>query len=480
MKSQAFLGAATSIIILMLVFMPCRCGALEHPFPSDLDDHPHFTALDDEPPLETLPLEDKPQLESLPQHRKMQELVETQGYPLETHFVTTKDGYVLGIFRIPHGRAVEPESHFKTDAEAARPPVLLQHGLLDSSGTWAINFPQQSLAFILADAGYDVWLGNSRGNAFSRNHTGFSPSSAAFWDFSFDDMAEYDFPAVLHYILGATTQKGDDDDDEVSKQYKKRIAYVGHSQGATQAFAALSAAPELQQYISICIALGPAIYVRYTSSVPLLLLAQMQADQLFDLLGRYEILPARKTTADIFGQVCRASPLACVSILTAICGFNENNLNMTRLPIYVEYAPSGTSVKNVAHWAQLIRKSAEERAFLFRRYDYGSVCVSTGGAPRNCNMKMYGMVTPPSFNLSALTDVPLAIFSGVQDILADPVDVERLLEALPPGAVVYTQSELSFQHIDFTWGLSSAERIYPAVLRLLREYHHGYAPVHHA
>ena len=31
-------------------------------------------------------------------------LVEAEGYPLEEHFVTTDDGYILGVFRIPHGK----------------------------------------------------------------------------------------------------------------------------------------------------------------------------------------------------------------------------------------------------------------------------------------------------------------------------------------------------------------------------------------
>ena len=379
----------------------------------------------------------------------MEDLTQPLGYPLEQHFVTTRDGYVLGVYRIPHGRQNEGNNN-------PRPPVLLLHGLLDSSGTWIINQPEQSLGFILADAGYDVWLGNSRGNAFSRNHTGLPLDSAAFWDFTFNDMADYDFPDMVEYIVQATN-------------YQK-LAFIGHSQGTTQAFAALASHPPLQHRIALFVALGPAAFVRYTDSIPLLILAQLHSDELFEFLGQHEFFPARKATADIFGQVCRASALACVSILTAICGFNEHNLNLTRLPVYVEYAPSGTSVKNMAAWAQLIRQSSEQGKSLFRRYDYGSECFTRSKYPQNCNRREYGQDRPPSYDLSGLANVPIALFSGVQDKLADPVDVQTLREALPKGAVVYDHTELSFQHIDFTWSILAAKRIYPHVLRLLDTY----------
>jgi len=35
--------------------------------------------------------------------------------------------------------------------------------------------------FILADAGFDVWLGNVRGNTYGRTHVKYKPSDAQFW-----------------------------------------------------------------------------------------------------------------------------------------------------------------------------------------------------------------------------------------------------------------------------------------------------------
>ena len=65
-------------------------------------------------------------------------------------------------------------------------------------------------------AGFDVWLGNSRGSTFSRQHAFLSVASPAFWAFSFDEMARYDLPAMLAHIRAVTGVA--------------RVEYVGHSQ----------------------------------------------------------------------------------------------------------------------------------------------------------------------------------------------------------------------------------------------------------
>ncbi|XP_029174738.1 lipase 1-like [Nylanderia fulva] len=114
------------------------------------------------------------------------EMIKEAGYPTETHVVTTKDGYLLTLHRIP-GR---------NDSL----PILLLHDFISSSADWVVLGKGKALAYLLADQEYDVWLGNFRGNLYSRTHVSLSPSNLTFWDFSYHEMGIYDLPAMITFI----------------------------------------------------------------------------------------------------------------------------------------------------------------------------------------------------------------------------------------------------------------------------------------
>ncbi|KAL1438534.1 hypothetical protein MTO96_047897 [Rhipicephalus appendiculatus] len=191
-----------------------------------------------------------------------EELIEDRGYPVESREVVTDDGYVLGLYRIPRGRLETEET--ATDSPqpecdgASRPPLLLVHGLLSSAITWVTNYADQSLGYVLADAGYDVWLGNLRGSTLSRKHVKISPDgNISFWDFTFDQMIEYDVPAMIDYVLRETGSS--------------RLGYIGHSQGSLIMFGLLSSVPAYNEKVGLFVGLAPV-----TTPVHAILIARQQ------------------------------------------------------------------------------------------------------------------------------------------------------------------------------------------------------------
>ncbi|NXS14256.1 LIPM Lipase, partial [Neodrepanis coruscans] len=224
-----------------------------------------------------------------------------------------------------------------------KPVVFLQHGLFGEGSHWVENLANNSLGFILADSGYDVWLGNSRGTSWSHRHQHLSADQAEFWDFSFHEMAMYDLPAMVDFVLQKTGQK--------------QLHYVGHSQGSTIAFIAFSAMPELAQKIKMFFALAPVVTAKYARSpvmkMPFLLDKKLKAIPL--LLGRMDASLHLRKLWRFLPQLCTNTLLhkPCANIFFLLGGYNEQNLNLTRLNVYTAHFPDKTSVKNLIHWAQV-------------------------------------------------------------------------------------------------------------------------------
>uniref|UniRef100_F1LGP5 Lysosomal acid lipase/cholesteryl ester hydrolase n=1 Tax=Ascaris suum TaxID=6253 RepID=F1LGP5_ASCSU len=107
------------------------------------------------------------------------EIITYYGYPVEHHTTITADGYHLVLHRIPHGNK---ESN--TTKNRRRPVVFLQHGFVGSSAVWLMNPPSQSAGFVFADAGFDVWMGNTRGNTYSFKHNSLTRNDREYWKFT--------------------------------------------------------------------------------------------------------------------------------------------------------------------------------------------------------------------------------------------------------------------------------------------------------
>lgn len=357
------------------------------------------------------------------------EIIRRWGYPAEEHEVETEDGYILSINRIPGGlkRAAGP-----------KPVVFLQHGLLAAGSNFITNPPDTGLGYVLADAGYDVWIGNSRGNTWSRKHRSLSPEQEDFWKFSYDELALKDLPSVVDYILKSTGEE--------------QIFYVGHSQGTTIAFIAFSTLPELASKIKMFVGLAPVATVAFTSS-PMGKMSFLPELLIWDIFGKRDFLPQSYMIKWFAEHVCGKTLLdeLCGNIFFVLCGLDEKNLNVSRTPVYTTHCPAGTSVQNMVHWSQAIH-SGKLMAF-----DYG-----TAG-----NMKHYNQSTPPQYRVQDMK-VPTALYSGGMDTLADPKDVAILLTQVPN--LVFHRHIEHWDHLDFIWGLDAPERMFPSLLKLLQEH----------
>ncbi|XP_069680601.1 lipase 3-like [Periplaneta americana] len=370
------------------------------------------------------------------------ELIVKYGYPVETHVVTTEDGYALGVHRIPHGR------NEARHARADRPAVFVQHGLTASSSCWILNGVENSLAYMLADAGFDVWLGNARGNVYSRLATSeHDPDTNDYWKFSWHEGGVYDLPAVIDHILETTGQQ--------------KVFYVGHSMGTTMFYVMAAERPEYNDKIAAMVSLAPVAYMSHLDNILVKLLApaSSQIGWLLNLMGVYEFLPQSDFLKEIGQLFCNEDAVfkeLCENVAFLILGADSKNLDVTKIPFYLNNMPQGCSTRMFVHYGQ------EYGSGKFRRYDFGWLQ----------NLINYGSISPPKYDTSKIT-APVALFYGDNDNLADPIDVTRLNGELPNSLGLYKVPQEGFTHLDFIIHADVASLINEPIIELFQKIRNG-------
>lgn len=363
------------------------------------------------------------------------------GYACEEHEVTTEDGYILGLQRIPRGHGGGHGAGVAGGWGGAGQPVLLQHGVLVDGMTWLVSSPEESLAYILADHGFDVWIANTRGTRWSRRHASLDPSSRSYWNWSWDDLVVNDMPAMVDYVCSYTRQKPH---------------YVGHSMGTLVALAAFSEGRLVDKMKSAAL-LTPVAYLSHITTPIGILLARAFAGELISFLGVAEFNPTSPPVSNLVRSFCRKPGTNCYDLLKAFTGKNCC-LNNSAVDIFLKYEPQPTSTKTIVHLAQTVRDG------VLTKYNY---------MLPHLNIANYGQVKPPAYNMSNIpAEFPLFLSYGGQDSLSDPVDVGLLLDDLRCHdsdrlTVLYLDQ---FAHADFVIGVCAKDYVYNDVISFFNRF----------
>ncbi|XP_066146456.1 lipase 3-like isoform X3 [Euwallacea fornicatus] len=309
---------------------------------------------------------------------------------------------------------------------------------------WIWQGPNVSLPLLLADSGYDIWLANMRGTGPSMRHKTLTPADSAFWDYSFHEKGIYDMASSVDYILNFT---------ESSK-----LTYVGHSQGTTAGLALTSLKLEYNDKINLMVMLSPIVYLEHMISPIIKVLSDYRSiiTLVLDMLDIHG-LEAASNVNRLAEVICNEdSPLQdlCIHVIGLFAGFDADQVDKSKLAVFLSNTPNGVSVKEVFHFVQEISSGA------FRQYDFGNAAS---------NLLHYGTSEPPSYNISEVT-VPLAVYYAKNDFLASIVDVEKFLGELSRDPVDRYLIEYDYcNHLDFVSAKDIKTFLYDRVMGVIRK-----------
>jgi len=365
------------------------------------------------------------------------------GYKCECHNITSEDGFVLQTARL-----------LARNQNGTKLPVFLMHGFFTSAIDWVSQpKPSYSLPYMLADAGFDVWLGNNRGNVFSASNAKLDINTQEYWDaVDHDEMASKDVPAILDLVLNVT--------------HAPKLHWVGHSQGGGVLVFALAKNPALKDRFATSVLLAPGVHVNHLK-VPLLrFLGDAHIDAAWHALDidiptiatgkEYFPGPGVSKVIDFFTKdtpLCRISVALCNDIgkILGISVGDPENLDPQTMADAYGFDPAGSSFHLLMHWAQRLRKDT------LAEFDWGV----------KGNLQHYHSLKAPVYDLSKITGMRMGLFDGLRDQFITPPDISKFLAEVPEENIIYHKTFPKYAHFDFVWGKNAHTILYPEVMDLL-------------
>lgn len=376
------------------------------------------------------------------------EIADIYGYIVREHVITTEDEYVLVIHKLEKkGIRYTP----------SRKIAYFHHGLLTNSELFLLGGTKERiLPFVLVDMGYDVWLGNNRGNKYSMKHTKLSIDDAKFWDFSLDEYALYDIPNAIDYI---------------SSHYEEsaKITYIGFSQGCSQLFASLSLKPELNTKLNLFIGLSPAIIPRNLNH-PIFKAIVIQSAKnnefLYSMFGNKAILPSVAFWSYFLGSSLYEKVVD--TSLVYLFGWSGKNMTKSQKKIGYPHMFSNSSVKSLIHWFQIINSKR------FQMFDETcNIGMTKLSNISSVSRSKTNRVAP--FPIAHHLNVPTFLVYGDSDILIDMENTKELILNINDkmkNNIIDIVNCPGYEHMDTLWGKNVVDDVFTKVIDTMEAVHH--------
>jgi pimeloyl-ACP methyl ester carboxylesterase len=358
--------------------------------------------------------------------------VEDHGFDCERHEVTTEDGYILHCFRV-----------FKKDArDLSLPPILLQHGLFQSSGIF-VTSEEDSMAFHFANKGYDVWLGNNR-CIHEKGHTTMKPHEAQYWEWGLDELGLFDFPAFVDHVTKATGHE--------------KVVFVGHSQGNAQAFVGLSRNPQVAQKLELFVALAPAFYIGRLGHWALEAMVSMPSCIFYQLFGECSFIPVmyvvqRLMAPQAFGHLA-------YNMFNYLFSWGDTYWCHWRKTKYFLFTPRPVSSRLIHHWGEITR-TGQLKPYTAMRKDTiaDNELGPEAASEREERAKVYSV---------ANIGCPVALFYGGKDKLVQGKALVETLQASKEVDLVHHSEIPHYEHMDVVWAHDARDTVFDPIDSLIR------------
>lgn len=363
-----------------------------------------------------------------------QVIIERSGFKQKTYEVVSDDGYITQVINIINPKADR--------TKLKRPPVILSHGGLTDTSAWMLvdaiehhpeKYPRtasdgpitssnRSMAFMLCNNGYDVWLMGTRGsNKQNLGHIKYKArfltdlladvisneeesdtiarefvDTLKYFDYSMDELVDYEYPKQIETIV------------ELSGSDK--VTFVAMSFGTPIAFKLLCSNKAISKRIHNYVALLPLLNTKGTSRLVALA---------FKLLPKIPIPLGTIVTQIILSQPVRdflrkLDRYGLFKMITTLVFGSSAKYQTDLEDAAVGHVFLSTGFKEVQHFAQEVQQAR------LQKFDYGPAK----------NLFIYGSHDPPVYDLSQFKTKHWMIATSGNDILGPPASGDQYVSMI--------------------------------------------------